>query len=76
VGAVVRRTRIIALTLTLLLVGTYRALGQEHTGFENECDSLQNAILPDLVQYLNGVVPDEKNGDCVTWAIKKLGNGQ
>lgn len=75
-GAVVRRTRIIALTLTLLLVGTYRALGQEHTGFENECDSLQNAILPDLVQYLNGVVPDEKNGDCVTWAIKKLGNGQ
>jgi len=30
--------------------------------------------LPDLVQFLNAVRPDEKNGDCVTWAIRKLGN--
>jgi hypothetical protein len=40
---------------------------------QNECASLQNARLPDLVQFLNGVAPDEKNGDCITWAINKLG---
>ena len=67
---------IVAFTSALLLMGTCRALGQEHGGFQNECDSLQNATPPDLVQYLNGVIPDEKNGDCVTWAIKRLGKEQ
>lgn len=75
-GAIVRRMRIIALTAALLLMGMCRAVGQEHEGFQNECDTLQNATPADLVQFLNGVVPDEKNGDCVTWAIKKLGKEQ
>lgn len=75
-GAILRRMRIIALTSALLLMSTCRALGQEHEGFQNECDSLQNATPPDLVQFLNGVIPDGKNGDCVTWAIKKLGKEQ
>jgi hypothetical protein len=75
-GAIVRRIELILLTSALLLVGYCCALGQERDSLENECDSLQNAIPPDLVQYLSGVIPDEKNGDCVTWAIKKLGKEQ
>src|SRR2546430_48246 len=77
-GSIMRKMRIIALTSAsaLLLVSICCALGQEHESFQNECDSLRNANVPDLVQYLNGVIPDEKNGDCVTWAIKKLGKAQ
>jgi hypothetical protein len=26
-----------------------------------------------MVQFLNAVVPDKQNGDCVTWAIRRLG---
>jgi hypothetical protein len=42
--------------------------------YENLCDSLRDANVIDLFQFLSGVVPDEKNGGCVTWAIHRLGN--
>jgi hypothetical protein len=34
---------------------------------------LRDASPPDLVQFLNGAVPDDKNAECVTIAIRKLG---
>ena len=57
--------------MCLMLAGPVRA--QEHSLY-NECASLENASSPDLVQFLNGVTPDQQNGDCVTWAIRKLGD--
>jgi hypothetical protein len=67
---------IVAKTAVLLLMATCRTLGQDHDSLQIECDSLRNATPPDLVQFLNAVIPDEKNGDCVTWAIRKLGKEQ
>jgi hypothetical protein len=34
---------------------------------------LEAASSPDLVQFLNTTVPDERNARCVTWAINKVG---
>lgn len=55
----------------LCLAFVHSAGGQDR--FESWCDSLRNASSPDLLQFLNGVVPDERNAHCVTWAIHKLG---
>jgi len=52
------------------------AAGQDHQGFENECDSFRNATPADLLSFLHATTPDEKNGDCITWAIKRLGREQ
>jgi hypothetical protein len=49
------------------------ALGQEQNSADTACEVFKNASPPDLVQYLNGIVPDDKNADCVTFAIRKLG---
>jgi hypothetical protein len=35
---------------------------------------LELAASPYLVEFLSGVVPDEKNARCITWAIHRLGN--
>jgi hypothetical protein len=35
---------------------------------------LELAASPYLVEFLSGVVPDEKNARCVTWAIHSFGN--
>lgn len=69
-----RGIKVAAISMALCLALTCRAFGQERDRFENICVSLQNASPPDLLQFLNGVAPDEKNGWCVTWAIHKLGN--
>lgn len=61
-------------SLALYLASVPSVLGQTHDRFEGWCDSLQNAAAPDLVQFLKGVVPDEQNSRCVTWAIHKLGD--
>lgn len=70
-------TRILALVLTLCFIAPFAASQAVpppvHQRFEGWCDSLQNAELGDLVQFLNAVVPDERNSRCVTWAIHKLG---
>ena len=66
-------TKVAPTVMALSLMLSYSGRAQEHGGFTNECDSLRNAASPDLVQFLNGVTPDEKNGDCVTWVIRKLG---
>lgn len=47
---------------------------QEPNGLVNECDSLQNAKVSDLVQLLNSSAPDYQNGDCLAWAIRKVGD--
>jgi hypothetical protein len=73
-GVIVKGIEIAAATLAVCLMFTFHALGQERDSLENECDSLKNTVSPDLVQFLNGVIPDEKSGDCVAWAIRKLGN--
>lgn len=57
----------------LCLAPTSFDAGQVHERFEGWCDTLQAASQTDLVQFLNGVVPDEHNARCVTWAIHKLG---
>ena len=64
---------ILALVAAMTLASTLPAAGQHHQGFENECDSFHNATPADLLSFLNATTPDEKNGDCVTWAIKRLG---
>lgn len=73
-GAILRGIKIVAVTLILCLAVPFLALGQVHEKFEGWCDSLQNASSSDLVQFLNAVVPDERNARCITWAIHKLGN--
>jgi hypothetical protein len=65
-GAIVRRIGFVVLALGLLLTYPRRTRGQE-------CDSLQTAASVDLVSFLSSVTPDQNNGDCITWAIKKLG---
>ena len=58
--------------VTIYFACVFAALGQEN-GADSACEVFKNASPPDLVQYLNGVVPDDKNSDCVTLAIRKLG---
>ena len=62
------------ITAGLCLILTCRAFGQVHDRYEDWCDSLRNAASPDLAQFLNAIVPDEKNAKCITWAIHKVGN--
>lgn len=65
-----------AIALVACLAFTCGSLGQTRNTLEDSCDSLRNATLPDLVRFLNTVIPDETNRNCVTWAIHKLGNEQ
>jgi hypothetical protein len=70
-GAIVTAIKVAGISMALFIVFTWRASGQDR--FDNVCPSLQNASPPDLLQFLTGVTPDEKNAWCVTWAIHKLG---
>ncbi len=72
--AILRGIKLSPITVALCLALSCRTSGQVHDRFEGWCDSLQNASSPDLVQFLNAVVPDEENARCVTWAIHRLGN--
>jgi hypothetical protein len=62
-----------AVVVTIYFVCICAARSQEENGADTACDVFKNASPPDLVKYLNGVVPDDKNADCVTMAIRKLG---
>jgi hypothetical protein len=57
----------------LCLAIPFLTLGQVHEKYEDWCYGLQNASSPDLLDFLNSVVPDEWNDRCITWAIHKLG---
>lgn len=70
---VMRAIIVTAVLVTMQIAGSCLALGQEDKVADTACGSFKNAVSPDLVQYLNGVVPDAKNADCVTVAIRKLG---
>ena len=41
--------------------------------YSQECNNLRNADSPALVSFLAWIVPDEKNAQCVAWAIYQLG---
>jgi hypothetical protein len=68
-----RGIKIVAVTLVLCLAVPFLALGQVPEKYEGWCYGLQNASSPDLLEFLNAVVPDEWNARCITWAIHKLG---
>jgi hypothetical protein len=72
-GAILRKSRIVAVSLAFCLALAFPAFGQGRDKFEGWCDSLQNATSPDLVQFLNAVAPDHKNSHCVAWTIRRLG---
>src|SRR5262249_53107036 len=55
------------------LLFSAEARGEEPDITQNSCDGLRNAVPADLVQFLNGVTPDDKNGDFVAWGVKRLG---
>jgi hypothetical protein len=62
----------IFLIMLLFCCSSRASFGQDR--FTGWCDSLEQADSSDLVEFLNGVVPDEKNARCVTWAVHRLGN--
>ena len=65
--------KIPTIAVTLCLAVPFVAFGQVHEKYEGWCYGLQNASSPDLLDFLNAVVPDEWNARCVTWAIHELG---
>jgi hypothetical protein len=73
-GVILRGIKIAAVTSILCLAVPFLALAQVHEKYEGWCYGLQNASSPDLLEFLNAVVPDEWNARCITWAIHKLGN--
>jgi hypothetical protein len=68
-----RGVEIVAAALVVCLAGPSLAHSQVHEKYEDWCYGLQNASAPDLLEFLNAVVPDEWNARCITWAIHKLG---
>lgn len=61
-----RVSRMTTLTFVVTLVCIGPVLGQE-------CESLRNAEPDDLTSFLSTALPDQKNADCVTSAIRQLG---
>jgi hypothetical protein len=72
-GAILNGIYVAVVAITLSVAYPGQAFGQAHERFEDWCDEFRNANKTDLVQFLNHVIPDEKNSRCVTWAIHKLG---
>jgi len=72
-GDVMRAIIVTAVLVTMQIACSCQALGQEDKGADTTCEGFKNAVSPDLAQYLNGVVPDAKNADCVTLVTRKLG---
>ncbi len=60
------KCNIITLLTALLLLGYVLVAAQE-------CDRLRSAVPDQLVSYLDGIAPDENNADCITFAIRRLG---
>jgi len=69
-----RGFRAASITVSLHLAFVCGVVAQEHHSLQRECEGLLTATLPELTKYLDGVIPDEKNGDCVTWAIQRMGD--
>jgi hypothetical protein len=61
-----RASIMMAFTFILLLTCSKPLMGQE-------CERLRTAAPDDLTSFLGTVVPDQKNADCVTSAIRKIG---
>ncbi len=41
--------------------------------FADPCDLLEDATSEELVSYLNRIIPDQRNGECIIFAVNKLG---
>jgi hypothetical protein len=65
-SVIMRGLKTIILGVILMLACSERLIAQE-------CESLRNAAPSDLASFLNGVVPDQNNAECVAWAIKQVG---
>jgi hypothetical protein len=72
-GCYLRLAKIVTVALTFFCLPC-PSLGQGQDRFAGWCNGLELAASPYLVEFLSGVVPDEKNARCVTWAIHRLGN--
>jgi hypothetical protein len=70
----VKTARVISKGVLACLMFVHPALGQGRDKFDHWCDSLQNANLSDLVQFLSSANPAESDPHCLTWTINKLGN--
>jgi hypothetical protein len=75
-GITVRAINMVAGIIILCFATPSLAIGQVHEKYEGWCDSLQNASLPALVQFLNRVIPSQTDDRCMTWVIQKLGKEQ
>src|SRR6266704_2317644 len=73
---IMQNIRISALGTAFCLIFMCRTFGQVSDSVKNECDSLKKEALPALVQYIDSVAPNEENGDCITWAIRSLGDAK
>jgi hypothetical protein len=65
VGFFMHGLKTVALVGVLFLSGGPRIAAQE-------CGSLQAATSDELASYLSGIVPDQDNAKCITFAIKRL----
>src|SRR5215471_20632423 len=72
-SAIMRAIKIFTVALAFSFAFAFPSSGQGSDRFEGWCPNLQNAGLPELVQFLSTVVPEEQNARCVTWATSKLG---
>jgi hypothetical protein len=61
-----KRTRIVALIAGLIFLCTFRVAAAQ------ECVPLSKAASDELVSYLDAIVPNQENVDCITFAIKML----
>ena len=64
---IVQGIEIILMSSALSLFGVASCTAQE-------CRQLQAATPDRLVAYLEGLAPNEGNGNCITFAIKTLGD--
>jgi hypothetical protein len=61
-----KELKAIALITALFLLGAFRVAALE-------CDRLQNSSSDELVSYLDQIMPNRENAECITFAID-IGN--
>jgi hypothetical protein len=62
-----KRVWIVTLTCALCLSGV------RQVGASEECQKLHAATPEGLISYLSGIQPNDRNAECVTYAITRLG---
>ncbi len=59
--------------MAVCMIFGHRSWSQENNSQGSECQAFENASPSDLTQFLNAVLPDKNNEDCVAFAIRKVG---